>query len=391
MATARATLEVRAVAQDRMSGPLVASVDRLRDRMNRFGTSITNSLNVLKAFFAVKIAGKAVDFVEKYSSGEAQQKFLASQKALSDTFTKLGGLLANELAPGLTKIFDGMRVWAEEWGPALVKVMGEVLKTVAQWTSNIIQGLGLTRNTIFELAERSQFLPLMGAKSVAINQMTQQHYDFMIENRRRRGLPEADSERQNELLSSSRALAARDFAAGRTTANIPLVGDSSISGSKTDAQVKKQLSLAEMLAERWTLTSDVVNTELFRTIVNIEDGLVNALTDVVMGTKKASDAFKDFAQAVLQQVIRMFIESGVRGLLGTITGLGGFGGGEGAQGFGGGGGGNTTNIFNIKAIDTQSFAVAAVRADRGTRYLGNLMQANLIRRPDVRQRAGRRR
>lgn len=390
MATARATLEVRAVARDQMSGPLLASVDRMRDRMNRFGQSITSSMNVLKAFFAMKAAGKVVDFLEKHSTGETQQRFLASQKAMQDSFSRLSAITANELAPAFAKIFDGMRVWAEEWGPAIARTMGAVLRTVAEWTDKVIQGLGMLRNVLLELAETTQFIPLMGNKSAAISRMEKQHFDYIIESRRRRGLPDASPERQDEISRSARALAVRDFSAGRISADVPgFAGEPPAGSGKTVPKIREQLSLAEQLAERWTLTSDVVNTELFRTIVNIEDGLVNALTEVALGTKKASEAFKDFAQAVIKQVLRMFIETGVRGLLGAVTGLGG-GGGGGGEGVQGAGGGITYNL-NIHAMDSRNVSEALVLADRETGVLGNLQQANLIRRPDVRQRSGRRR
>lgn len=386
MATARATLEVRAVARDQMSGPLLASVDRLRDRVNRFGQAMSNGMNIVKAFFAIKAAGKVVDFLEKYSTGDVHKEFVESQKAMEFTFKELGHTMADELAPSFTKIFDGLRMWAEEWGPTIVGVMKKAAEFGGDLLSKMSQGFGKLRNWIYEIAEQTQFIPLQGKKAEIIKGLTEDYFREELERARKQG---EDPSRAKDpglatqyLWERAQSRAYFRFAEGYTGSGEP--------SPRPDVPVEQKFDLSKQLTERWTIGLDYLNKSLFSVITTIEGGLVNALDAATMSSKKGSEQFKAFGEAILNMIRRMLIEAGVRGTLGTIFNLGGFGDSSGAQGFGGGGG-NTTNVFHIQAIDTQSFAVAAVRADRSTRYLGNLMQANLIRRPDVRQRAGRRR
>lgn len=381
MATARATLEVRAVARDQMSGPLLASVDRLRDRVNRFGQAMSNGMNIVKAFFAIKAAGKVVDFLEKYSTGDVHKEFVESQKAMEFTFKELGHTMADELAPSFTKIFDGLRMWAEEWGPTIVGVMKKAAEFGGDLLSKMSQGFGKLRNWIYEIAEQTQFIPLQGKKKDIVDRMTEEFFAEELQRARQQG-EEPEGTAQEYYWLKSQARAYRRFAEGYTTTGEP--------SERPEVPTERKFDLSKQLTERWTIGLDYLNKSLFSVITTIEGGLVNALDAATMSSKKGSEQFKAFGEAILNMIRRMLIEAGVRGTLGTIFNLGGFGDSSSAQGFGGGGG-NTTNIYNIQAIDTQSFAVAAVRADRSTRYLGNLMQANLIRRPDVRQRAGRRR
>lgn len=388
MATARATLEVRAVAKDQMSGPLLASFDKMRDRVNKFGQSLTNGLNVVKAFFAIKAAGKVVDFIEKYSTGDASKNFLASQKALENTFNSLGMTMANELAPAFTKLFDGIRTWAEEWGPTIVELTKLAATLSADWLDKIGQGYGKIRNWWLEIYERTQLKGLGGLKEKFVGQMTEDYYAEELEKRRRRGITETGGADHDYLWQQSKAKAYYRFAEGYISADVPATPTGG--GSKTEQQVRKQLSLGERLAERWTLTSDVINDQLFNLVVNLEGGLVNSLTEVALGSKKAGEAFKDFAQLVTQQVLRMFIETGVRGLFGGV--LSAFDIKPPAtQGFGGGGGGNVYVTQHFSLIDGRGVAEAVALADRETGIVGSLMHANAIRRQDVRQRIGRRR
>lgn len=404
MANSRAQVEARGSYRDEMTTPMQQSLDRLAARFGRFQQSMQRALTVAKAWAAVKLTGKFFDWIEKYTTGDTHTRFVDSQQRLFRTFRSVGSELADRIAPSVMNIADQIATIVNDHREPLIATFEAVAGLVEGITRGLTSVLGLLKEIEQFGRGKDAWDKLSPAGRARFGNDRARYEDYLRKmGERQQALGDSEMRR---LMGERGEYATKggwdtvDFGAWRKAVTPifskqqPLVRSGGVA-HKAAAPAKQEVSVWEALAERWTISTKSMNEELFRLVLVFEDELTEALTDVITRTKSAKEAFIDFANAVYRQVVRLLVETGVRGVLGSVTGIGGFGGGGGAaslQGMGpGGGAGVVFNIQNLNAIEPQSFAEAAARSEHLTGYQTALMLRSSQRRSDVKARFNLRR
>ncbi len=152
-----------------------------------------------------------------------------------------------------------------------------------------------------------------------------------------------------------------------------VIQQEAVAAASENPALIQQVEAARVALERLRAESDLL-AKKFETI--FVSGIGQALTDFVTGAKSAKEAFRDFADSVVQQITRMAAEAVAAQLFNSL--MGGAGAAAGAAGAGGaaagGGGGGGGWLGTLVGIGTSLFGGTAGASSAGAGgWLGSLV------------------
>lgn len=276
------------------------------------------------------IRGKAKSESERASIdtkiGEATAKLGDAQAKVQ--FEAVKGFIDMQTAA------EAYRRKVDEIGASLLELTGKTRE--ASLARNALAQEGIRREatqrgdsgTVAKLDEQARLI----ANQAQINDLLQQSsvIQDQLSNSEERARLGFETGAAGELTTLQRVSEARKAAAQQLSA----ISDTYrlLAADSGNPQLVQQAENFRVQLERLAATSDLVKDK-FKSIG--ESAFGDFLSDVVTGTKKVSDAFKDMANSILQQVSRIAAQDIAKGLFGSLSSASGSSSSGGSSFFGG--------------------------------------------------------
>lgn len=416
---ARATLEIVASAVDRASPVLNRIGETGRVAAQRVATAwntvtapftaVTRRIKLVETALFAFLGSQAIRGLDRFFDKFGGAQYDAGRAKFVSSMQKLGDALGKTIGPKFGDALDKLSAWVDRNADSIVKmfsgitdaILGTVsaLASLGGWLAAWQGAIFPTRSQRVEDARWSGQVQRPGdvARSLHLEatRMLGERYHPLT-----RGAPSGDTPfegggglmfppwlQQQLDTDILRRLTARGPRGGGPS----YLRDSGFGRVQPWEAEPPRETFMGRLRNEWTVTTAEIEERGLHLARTFEYSLGSAITNTILGVEKASEAFKMFAKSVVATVVQMFVETGIRQLLGSIVGgiSGGGGGGDGrltlpgGQGplnLGGGGGGGGPGTVVINAVDSQSFAQAMRRAEmeRGatSRVVQNATQYN---------------
>ena len=223
--------------------------------------------------------------------------------SLNRTMGALGSILSPVIdlaAKGLQKLADLIEFSARGWAGLVALITGKGLGGALKAMEDFTEGISARGN----LQEMNNQMKQMTDELARVNLMfmtgaisAQQYYDVLSSNN------VANFQNMQMQMTLTQQMAAQEN----------LMRNQSLMSYSSDIQARMGL-LKTLQSYHHTIYSSMMDfTNLV--IQKISTGMTSALTGIIMGTKKASEAWKEFGKAMITAIVEFVIQYGIQMLI----------------------------------------------------------------------------
>lgn len=310
--SANATLSIFVTAKDGVSktfGGMTRSVTGFARGAGNAVASVLKAFTSLRTFIAGFIIGKAFNAFQQMMDGPASRQFDTAWGQFRRTVGSVFADLADKLVPHFVSALDTIGDWIEDNREnimAFFEAIGTVVKKLAEGISWMVTQIARAIAALAVLYEDaySIYTMMKGETPERITTKAQHPGDILdapVEQ-----MPPAERRRRERRVMES------ETASGGWWSGLRRYSQQ-FSTTKTS-------SGDEVTPGKTSAAFDRANEAAVQFITTIETGLTNAIFSLATGAMKASQAIKEMAKAILDDLLKQSISSFVRMGLGALVG-----------------------------------------------------------------------